>query len=212
MPDQSTGTPVTVGSAQLHWNSAATPPAFETLDTTQTPPAYVPGPSLTLTPTAATGTWNGGTIATNFGATGNAQALRQFAGQSSVAALSQDGSALGTLQSFTIGQDGVVTGVFSNGRTRPIGQIALAGFSNASGLEKTGNSLYRSSVNSGLPQIGQAGSGGRGTLSGSTLEMSNVDLAQEFTNLIIAQRGFQANSRVITASDELLQDLVNLKR
>ena len=106
----------------------------------------------------------------------------------------------------------IVTGVFSNGRTRPIGQVALAGFSNPSGLEKTGSSLYRASVNSGLPQIGQAGGGGRGTLSGSTLEMSNVDLAQEFTNLIIAQRGFQANSRVITASDELLQDLVNLKR
>ena len=74
------------------------------------------------------------------------------------------------------------------------------------------NSANRASVNSGLPQIGQAGSGGRGVLAGSTLEMSNVDLAQEFTNLIIAQRGFQANSRVITASDELLQDLVNLKR
>ena len=97
--------------------------------------------------------------------------------ESSVAALSQDGSALGTLQSFTIGQDGIVTGVFSNGRTRPVGQIALAAFSNASGLEKTGNSLYRASVNSGLPQIGQAGGAGRGTLSGSTLEMSNVDLA-----------------------------------
>jgi flagellar hook protein FlgE len=200
MPDETTQAPVTVGTANLVWDPTATPPAFS------------PAPSLTLTPTAATGAWSGGTIAIDFGATGDATALRQFAGQSSVAALSQDGSALGTLQSFTIGQDGIVTGVFSNGRTRPIGQIALAGFSNASGLEKTGNSLYRASVNSGLPQVGQAGSGGRGTLSGSTLEMSNVDLAQEFTNLIIAQRGFQANSRVITASDELLQDLVNLKR
>jgi len=200
MPDQTTQAPVTVGTANLVWDPTATPPAFN------------PAPALTLTPTAATGAWSGGTIAIDFGATGDATALRQFAGQSSVAALSQDGSALGTLQSFSIGQDGIVTGVFSNGRTRPIGQIALAGFSNASGLEKTGSSLYRASVNSGLAQVGQAGSGGRGTLSGSTLEMSNVDLAQEFTNLIIAQRGFQANSRVITASDELLQDLVNLKR
>ena len=200
MPDQTTQAPVTVGTANLVWDPTATPPAFN------------PAPALTLSPTAATGAWAGGTIAVDFGAVGDATALRQFAGQSSVAALSQDGSALGTLQSFTIGQDGIVTGVFSNGRTRPIGQIALAAFSNASGLEKTGNSLYRASVNSGLPQVGQAGSGGRGTLAGSTLEMSNVDLAQEFTNLIIAQRGFQANSRVITASDELLQDLVNLKR
>ena len=200
MPDTTTQAPVTVGTANLVWDPTATPPAFN------------PAPSLTLSPTAATGAWAGGTIAIDFGAAGDATALRQFAGQSSVAALSQDGAALGTLQSFAIGGDGIVTGVFSNGRTRPIGQIALAGFSNASGLEKTGSSLYRASVNSGLPQIGRAGSGGRGTLSGSTLEMSNVDLAQEFTNLIIAQRGFQANSRVITASDELLQDLVNLKR
>ena len=199
MPDTAGGPDVTVGTATLNWDSAATPPAFN------------PPPSLTLTPTAATGAWNG-TIAVDFGATTDSQALRQFSGDSSVAALSQDGSALGTLQSFTIGQDGIVTGVFSNGRTRPIAQIALAAFANASGLEKTGDSLYRASVNSGLPQIGQAGSGGRGTLSGSTLEMSNVDLAQEFTNLIVAQRGFQANARVITASDELLQDLVNLKR
>ena len=200
MPDQTTAAPVTVGTVNLVWDPTATPPAFN------------PAPALTMTPTAATGSWSGGTIDVDFGAATDAQALRQFSGQSSVAALSQDGSALGTLQSFSIGQDGVVTGVFSNGRTRPIGQIALAAFSNASGLEKTGNSLYRASVNSGLPQVGQAGSGGRGTLAGSTLEMSNVDLAQEFTNLIIAQRGFQANSRVITASDELLQDLVNLKR
>ena len=200
MPDQTTAAPVTVGTVNLVWDPTATPPAFN------------PAPALTLTPTAATGSWAGGTVTVDFGATTDATALRQFAGQSSVAAISQDGSALGTLQSFTIGQDGVVTGVFSNGRTRPIGQIALAAFSNSSGLEKTGNSLYRASVNSGLPQVGQAGSGGRGVLAGSTLEMSNVDLAQEFTNLIIAQRGFQANSRVITASDELLQDLVNLKR
>ena len=200
MPDQTTSAPVTVGTVNLVWDPTATPPAF------------TPAPALTLTPTAATGSWAGGTVAIDFGAATDATALRQFSGQSSVAAISQDGSALGTLQSFTIGQDGVVTGVFSNGRTRPIGQIALAAFSNSSGLEKTGSSLYRASVNSGLPQVGQAGSGGRGVLAGSTLEMSNVDLAQEFTNLIIAQRGFQANSRVITASDELLQDLVNLKR
>jgi flagellar hook protein FlgE len=154
----------------------------------------------------------GGPITVDFGAVGTPNALVQFAGPSSVAALSQDGYALGALQSFTIGQDGVVTGVFSNGRNRPLGQIALAGFTNPMGLEKAGGSLFRPTVNSGLANVGVAGSGGRGTLLGSTLEMSNVDLAREFTNLIIAQRGFQANSRVITASDELLQDLVNLKR
>jgi len=168
---------------------------------------------LSITPTPATGEWGAApTITVDLGTVTDAEGLRQYSGASSVTALSQDGSALGALQSFTIGQDGVITGVFSNGRTRPIGQIALASFSNPTGLEKTGNSLYRASVNSGLAQVGVTGSGGRGTLSGSTLEMSNVDLAQEFTNLIIAQRGFQANSRIITASDEMLQDLVNLKR
>ncbi|MCZ7527713.1 MAG: flagellar hook protein FlgE [Acidimicrobiia bacterium] len=153
-----------------------------------------------------------GTIAIDLGSAGDPDALLQFAGSNSMAALTQDGAAIGFLRSFSIGSDGVVTGVFSNGRTQPIGQIALATFTNPAGLEKSGSSSYTQSVNSGLPSVGSAGGGGRGTLSGGTLEMSNVDLAQEFTNLIVAQRGFQANSRVITSSDELLQDLVNLKR
>jgi flagellar hook protein FlgE len=94
----------------------------------------------------------------------------------------------------------------------PVAQVALANFANPGGLEKVGSSLFRPSANSGLVQVGVSGEGGRGSLSGGTVEMSNVDLAQEFTNLIVAQRGFQANSRVISSSDELLQDLVNLKR
>jgi flagellar hook protein FlgE len=111
-----------------------------------------------------------------------------------------------------VSQQGLITGVFSNGRSQALGQIALATFANPVGLQKAGNSMYIRTVNSGTPQTGVAGQGGRGTLSGGTLEMSNVDLAAEFTNLIVAQRGFQANSRVITTSDEILQDLVNLKR
>jgi flagellar hook protein FlgE len=111
-----------------------------------------------------------------------------------------------------VSQQGLISGVFSNGRNQALGQMALAVFANPTGLEKAGNSLFRSSVNSGEPQIGIPGGGGRGTIAGGTLEMSNVDLAGEFTNLIVAQRGFQANSRIITASDEILQDLVNLKR
>jgi len=105
-----------------------------------------------------------------------------------------------------------MVGVFSNGLRQTLGRVALAAFNNPQGLEKVGNTAYRDSVNSGLPQVGTPGSGSRGTLQGASLEMSNVDLSQEFTNLIISQRGFQANSRVITASDELLQDLVNMKR
>ena len=135
-----------------------------------------------------------------------------YAGSNTLEALSQDGAAVGTLQSYTVGGDGTLVGVFSNGVRQPLGQVALGNFANPAGMEKIGNSLFRPTVNSGLVQLGTAGTGGRGALAGGTIEMSNVDLAAEFTNLIVAQRGFQANSRIITSSDELLQELVNLKR
>ena len=127
-------------------------------------------------------------------------------------AVSQTGRAAGTLQSFTINADGTLLGSFSNGLKQSLGRVALSTFTNPAGMEKAGGSLYRTTVNSGDAQVGAAGTGGRGDLTGGALEMSNVDLSAEFTNLIIAQRGFQANSRVITTSDELLQELVNLKR
>lgn len=159
-----------------------------------------------------TGTWDAGGITINFGTVSDPDRLTGAASTNSVAALSQNGSQMGSLVSFSVSQEGLISGVFSNGRNQSLGQIAMAAFANPAGLEKAGGSLYRASVNSGEPQIGVAGTGGRGTLSGGTLEMSNVDLAAEFTNLIVAQRGFQANSRIITASDEVLNDLVNLKR
>jgi flagellar hook protein FlgE len=158
------------------------------------------------------GTWGAGGISLNFGTSTAPDRLTGAAGLNSAAALSQDGSGIGSVVGFSVSQQGLITGVFSNGRSQALGQIALATFSNPVGLEKIGNSLYLETVNSGPGQPGVAGQGGKGTLSGGTLEMSNVDLAAEFTNLIVAQRGFQANSRVITTSDEILQDLVNLKR
>jgi flagellar hook protein FlgE len=103
-------------------------------------------------------------------------------------------------------------GVYSNNLREPIGKLALATFANPAGLAKAGNSSFRVGDNSGQPAIGEPSGGGRGSLIAGALEMSNVDLAEEFTGLIVAQRGFQANSRVITSSDEVLQDLVNLKR
>ncbi|SEL18324.1 flagellar hook protein FlgE [Blastococcus sp. DSM 46786] len=138
--------------------------------------------------------------------------ISQFAGSSEVTAPEQDGYALGSLQSFQLSNDGTIMGVYSNGLRQPLGQLAMAAFNNPSGLEKAGNSSFRVGDNSGVAMIGTAGAGGRGVLSSGALEMSNVDLSEEFTSLIVAQRGFQANSRVITASDEILQDLVNLKR
>lgn len=190
-PANPSGPPLNVGTTSLTFapdGSTPNPPTF-TL-------AGLPG-QWTTQPTVTLGDAD--------------QALTQYASLNTLAALGQDGAPVGALQSFTISPDGVITGVFSNGRSQAIGQIALATFNNPEGLEKAGSSMFRTTVNSGLAQVGVAGSG-RGVLAGGTLEMSNVDLAQEFTNLIVAQRGFQANSRVISTSDELLQDLVNLKR
>ncbi|TFC52099.1 flagellar hook protein FlgE [Cryobacterium sp. TmT2-59] len=139
-------------------------------------------------------------------------AVEGFAGLSTVAVNDQNGKAAGTLKSFTLGKDGTLVGLFSNGGQEAIGRIALATFSNPGGLEKAGSSEYRSTFNSGNAALGAPGTGGLGSLTGGALEMSNVDLSQEFTNLIVAQRGFQANARIITTSDEVLQELTNLKR
>ena len=158
------------------------------------------------------GTWNAGGATLNFGTATAADRLTGAATLNSVSALSQDGSSIGSLVSFSVGQSGLISGVFSNGRTQSLGQIALATFADPAGLIKQGGSLFTTSANSGVAQIGVAGIGGRGTLSGGTLEGSNVDLGQEFTNMILAQRGFEANAKVITTSDQLLQDLVNLKQ
>ena len=138
--------------------------------------------------------------------------LRQFGGTSGLTPARVDGNAMGSLQSISLSGDGTVMGVYSNNLREPIGKLALATFANPGGLAKAGNSSFRVGDNSGQPAIGEPGGGGRGTLVAGALEMSNVDLAEEFTGLIVAQRGFQANSRVITSSDEMLQDLVNLKR
>jgi flagellar hook protein FlgE len=138
--------------------------------------------------------------------------LTNYTGSPTVAALSQNGAPAATLQSFNVNPDGQLIGIFSNGQKQTVAQLAMANFNNPPGLEKVGDSMYRFTVNSGVAQIGTAGSIGMGTLQSGMIEMSNVDLAQEFTNLIIAQRGFQANSKVISTSDDILQELVNLKR
>ena len=135
-----------------------------------------------------------------------------YSGNTEARVSASDGAAAGILSSYTVSNTGQIVGVFSNGLKQTLGQLALANFNNVNGLEKIGDSMFRSTVNSGLAQVGAAGAGGLGLITSGALEMSNVDLAQEFTNLVIAQRGFQANSRIITTSDEILQELVNLKR
>ena len=138
--------------------------------------------------------------------------ITQYSGDTTAHVSNSDGSASGVLASYSVSNTGQIVGQFSNGLKQVLGQLALANFNNVNGLEKIGDSMFRSTVNSGLAQVGAAGSQGLGLITSGALEMSNVDLAQEFTNLVIAQRGSQANSRVITTSDEILQELVNLKR
>ncbi len=182
--------------------------------TVPVPPANltIPAGELVAAGYPAFATLPAGAVTLDFGAPEDAGRLTGYALTNTVAVQSQNGSSAGSLQSFTVSQEGLIVGSYSNGRTQPLGQLALAVFANPEGLEKVGGSNFRTSVNSGLPALGIAGTGGRGLLSSGAVEMSNVDLAAEFTNLIVAQRGFQANSRVVSSSDDLLQEIVNLKR
>lgn len=138
--------------------------------------------------------------------------MTQFAETAGVDPFSRDGNAAGRFVSFAVDSAGVVTAVYSNGELKAVAQLALADFKNPAGLLRAGNNLYEVSANSGDPLIGAAGTQGLGYVRSSYLEMSNVDLAQQFTNMIVASRGFQASSRIISAADEMLQELVNLKR
>lgn len=138
--------------------------------------------------------------------------VTQLAGGDSLMASFQDGVSLGTLDSFSIQKDGVISGVFTNGMSQNLGQLALALFSNPGGLSKANDNVFIETSNSGLPQIRQPGAGSLGNITSGFLESSNVDLPTEFASMIVAERGFQANSRVITTSDEILQELVQLKR
>ena len=138
----------------------------------------------------------------------NTAELFQRQGNASVAIYAVNGNRSGTLEDLNIGGDGTITGRYSNGRTRVLGQIPLAFFRNPAGLERVGGNLWVPSANSGPFN----GIGAIGNMQGGALEMSNVDLASEFTEMITTQRGFQAASRTITVSDEMIQELVNLRR
>ncbi|USK61215.1 flagellar hook protein FlgE [Peribacillus asahii] len=127
------------------------------------------------------------------------------------ALVNPNGSTQGKLESFNFGSSGEINGVYSNGLVVTLGQLAIAKFSNPSGLLKTAGNTFQESINSGTADISIAGDG-RGTIRSGSLEMSNVDLSEEFTEMIVTQRAFQSNTKVITTSDEILQELVNLKR
>ena len=143
---------------------------------------------------------------------GFTNSITQFAERSSTKMNQQDGYTMGYLDNFKIDSSGIITGVFSNGTARTLGQVALATFANQGGLEKAGDNTYRMSNNSGLADIGASGVAGKGKIVAGTLEMSNVDMADQFVDMIVTQRGFQANSRTIQTADQLLQELLTLKR
>lgn len=134
--------------------------------------------------------------------------LTQYTSKSTLKSEAIDGNSAGTMSGYSIGPDGIITASYTNGATRMVGQVIVAEFDNPTGLEKTGDNLFAATVNSGEFD----GIGTTGNFNTGCLEMSNVDLSNEFTQMITTQRGFQANSRIITVSDEMLQELTNLKR
>lgn len=153
------------------------------------------------------------TLNLNLGEIGSVEnTITQFAERSSTKAYEQDGYTMGYLENFKIDQSGIITGVYSNGANRTLGQIGLATFTNQGGLEKAGENTYVESNNSGTANIGVSGVAGKGKLIAGALEMSNVDLTEQFTDMIVTQRGFQASSKTIQTSDLMLETVINLKR
>lgn len=160
--------------------------------------------------------WGNGTAAQNVtwnvvNADGSPN-VTQYAGSSSTTSTFQDGYGAGTLRDLSVDQNGIISGTFTNGQVIPLAQVAISTFNNVNGLIQAGNNHWAQSLSSGSPTIGLANQGGRGGVLGSNLELSNVDMAGEFTKLILSQRGYQANSRLVTTTDQLLQETLNLKQ
>ena len=153
------------------------------------------------------------TLNINLGTIGSFKdTITQSASKSTTKAFYQDGYTMGYLDNFKIDSSGIITGVYSNGTNRTIGQIALASFANDRGLEKAGDNTYIESNNSGMARIGESGVAGKGTLMAGALEMSNVDLSEQMTDMIVTQRGFQSNAKTIQTADTLLETVLSLKR
>jgi flagellar hook protein FlgE len=193
-----TGTATTVASGTLAFDSSG--------NLTSTTPISVSIPNLSDGASTLGFKWN---LASSSG-TG---LLTQVAGtaETNGTGLTGDGNAAGSLTSFAIGSDGTITGTFTNG-TKVLGQVALANFANLQGLTKQGDNNYAATMSSGTAVIGTPGSSSLGSLTGSALELSNVEMSQEFSNLIIAERGFQANAKSVTTFDQIAQDTIGLIR
>lgn len=192
-----TGNPVVIKSGTLTFNGAGQLTA---------PAANVSGIAVTgLADGANTLTFNWNLFDAN-----KNSLLTQVAAPSATASTLQNGFASGSLTSYTIGADGTIQGTFSNGQTQSLGQILLATFANEQGLSRNGSNEFLSTLSSGAANVGVPGTGGRGTLSGGSLEQSNVDISTQFANLIVAESGYQANAKVVTTLDTIVQDTINL--
>jgi flagellar hook protein FlgE len=194
-----TGNPTVVGAGTMDFNANG--------DLT-TPAGAITGLAITGLADGAgpiNMTWN------PYGTAGAGPLITQVAAQSSTTTTNQNGYASGTLQSYNINADGTISGSFSNGQVQTIGQIALASFANMQGLALAGGNSYTPTLASGQAVIGAPEAGGRGSLTGGSLELSNVDISTEFTNLIVVQRGFEANARMVTTFDSVSQDTINLQ-
>ena len=173
-------------------------------------PATITIPDIAIT-AWTTGAANS-TIAVNAGTVGQADGITQFAGQFSVGELDQDGLPFGQFAGVTIGTDGIVTAVFDNGRQLNIYQLPVAMFPNPNGLEAVNGNAYRQTTNSGNLLLQQANAGGAGAVASSALEASTVDLAEEFTKMITTQRAYSASAKIITTADEMLEELIRIRR
>ncbi|HWG36353.1 MAG TPA: flagellar hook protein FlgE [Terriglobales bacterium] len=201
--DTGSATPTTLASGSISFNAQG-----QLVPTVAGPP---PKEDITLSSAALTN----GASALNltwhlFDGQGNSQ-ITQTASASAPLVTQQDGAASGNLISFSIGSDGTVTGSFSNGLTQSLGQIALATFANPQGIQAIGSNAFLDTTASGLATIGVPGTGSRGKLQGGAIEQSNVDIAAEFSNLIQAQRGYEANAHTVTTFDQITQDTINMK-
>ena len=167
-------------------------------------------PTLTQTTAWSNGATSPAITVNLWSGTPPVSSLTSYAQNSATSNTTQNGYAAGTVSSMMVDQNGIIEATFTNGQTLPLAQVAVTSFANDNGLAETGSNLYSMTLASGAPNVGTANSGGRGTVLGANLESSNVDVATEFTQLIIDQNGYQANSRVITTANTLLQTLISM--
>jgi flagellar hook protein FlgE len=202
------GIPFTSSQVDLTINQGSTAWATgDTITVPMTPPALANIKAIPITgfadgATNQTFSWNV--------LNGTMPVITQVAATDSTSSATQNGSASGTLTGFSIGSDGTITGTFTNGNTAALGQLALASFADQQGLQSAGGTDYTQTLASGQAVIGIAGTGGRGTLSGGSLESSNVDISSQFANLIVAQRSFEADAKAVTTFDQISQDTIAL--